>query len=38
VAAVVAAGATLALFRWRVGVLTLLGVCALLGLAITLAR
>lgn len=36
--ALIAAGATLALFRWRIGVLTLLGVCAAMGLAITLMR
>ena len=38
VAAVIAAGATLALFRWKTGVMPLLGVCAAIGLAVTLLR
>ena len=38
VAAAIAVGATLALFRWKVGVMPLLGVCAVLGLATALLR
>ncbi|WP_157272072.1 chromate efflux transporter [Azohydromonas aeria] len=37
VSALIAAGAAVALFRFKVGVMPLLGACALLGLALTLA-
>jgi chromate transporter len=38
VSALIAIAAALALFRWKVGVLPLLGGCALVGLAVTLLR
>jgi chromate transporter len=38
VSAVIAIAAAMALFRWKVGVLPLLGTCALVGLVVTLLR